>query len=153
AWNTYPDARVDTTSFLYQFSFEKRHRWSEYFAAQPEVLGYLRHIAVKYGVYDKIQFGTVVTDARFDEGDDRWHMDLVVDGTRPAKLTHNIVIAASGLFATAKRPEIPGMADFAGQILHTTEVPSSFDASDRTIAIMGNGSTGVQLMPKLAESA
>ncbi len=48
--NTYPDARVDTMSSTYQYGFEKNYPWTEYFARQPEVRGYLEHVATKFGV-------------------------------------------------------------------------------------------------------
>src|SRR6185369_12001968 len=39
--NTYPDVRVDTSIIQYQFSFEKRYPWTEFFARQPEMRRYL----------------------------------------------------------------------------------------------------------------
>jgi hypothetical protein len=57
---TFPDARVDTNSFLYQFSTEKDHRWKEYFAPAGEVKGYLKGFAAKYGIDRHVTLGAGV---------------------------------------------------------------------------------------------
>ncbi|MBM4603461.1 NAD(P)-binding protein [Rhodococcus hoagii] len=40
--NTYPDVRVDTLSASYEYSFEKKYPWTEFFASQSEVRGVSR---------------------------------------------------------------------------------------------------------------
>jgi len=151
--NRYPDARVDTSSFLYQFKFEKNYPWTEYFAGQTEVKRYLEHVATKHGVYDKIQFGVEVTKASFDEADSAWRLELSRAGDPAEQLTADVVVSAAGLFSTPKFPDIPGIEDFEGQLFHTTAWDIDYDASERRIAVIGNGSTGVQLVPKLAKTA
>ncbi|MCW2879497.1 MAG: hypothetical protein JWQ95_3597 [Sphaerisporangium sp.] len=151
--NRYPDARVDTSSYLYQFKFEKNYPWPEYFASQVEVKRYLEYIAKKYGVYDKIQFNVEVTKALFDEDDRTWKVEATgADGGSQA-LEANVVISAAGMFSTPKFPDITGIGDFGGRLFHTTAWDDSYDATGQRIAVIGNGSTGVQLVPKLAETA
>src|SRR5262249_49357305 len=43
--NDYPEARVDLSSFIYQFKFEKNYPWKNMFAPRGETLTYLNHIA------------------------------------------------------------------------------------------------------------
>lgn len=150
--NRYPDARVDTSSFLYQFKFEKNYPWTEYFASQVEVKRYLEHVARKYGVHDKIRFDVEVTKAHFDEAESRWRLELVRDGA-VEQLTADVVVSAAGLFSTPKFPDIPGVDEYEGQLFHTTAWGIDYDATGRRIAVIGNGSTGVQLVPKLAQTA
>jgi 4-hydroxyacetophenone monooxygenase len=45
------------------------------------------------------------------------------------------------------------MDSFEGQILHPARWPADFDATGKRVAIVGNGSTGVQLVSVIAESA
>jgi 4-hydroxyacetophenone monooxygenase len=151
--NHYPDARVDTNSYLYQFKFVKNHPWSEFFASQGEVKHYLKKVATEFGVIDKIEFGVELTTATYDEGSSTWDLELTAQDGRTSDLRANVVISAAGLFSTPKFPEIDGIGDFAGRILHTTDWDDSYDYAGKRIALIGNGSTGTQLMPKLAESA
>jgi 4-hydroxyacetophenone monooxygenase len=148
--NTYPDVRVDTTNFVYQFSFEKNYPWREYFGRQAEVRDYLEHVARKYGVFRNIQFNADVTEARWDE--DAAHWTLQVAGTTQG-FRANAVVAASGLFGVPKPFDIAGADGFAGEIVHTARWHKDVDLRGRRVAVIGNGSTGVQLLARIAEEA
>lgn len=43
-----------------------------------------------------------------------------------------------------------GLEDFKGHKCHSAEWDESYDYSHKTIAVIGNGSSGVQIVPKLA---
>lgn len=150
--NHYPDARVDTSSFLYQFKFVKNYPWPEYFASQGEVKRYLEHVAKEFGVYDHIVFDTALERAEFDERDQRWDLELTGPGG-PLRRRAGVVISAAGQFSTPRKPDIAGVEDFAGRFFHTTAWDDSYDPAGDRVAVIGNGSTGVQIMPKLAETA
>ena len=50
-WNRYPGARCDVESILYSYSFspelEQEWDWTERYATQPEILGYVNHVRVR----------------------------------------------------------------------------------------------------------
>jgi 4-hydroxyacetophenone monooxygenase len=151
--NTYPDARVDTTNFMFQYSFEKNYPWSEYFARQDEVCRYLEHVAGKYDVAGDIRYNVDVSRAVFDETEGRWTLTLVhTDGYEETAYA-NAVISGAGLFSTARRLDVPGAEDFEGTVLHTTEWLGDLDLTGKHAAVIGNGSTGVQLLSRIAEAA
>lgn len=150
--NNYPDVRVDVISVVYQYSFEKNYKWSEYFAQAPEVRNYLEHVARKYGVHDHIRFSSEVSAATFDEATGTWMLDIVSDGETERR-TVNVVVPATGLFATPKPFDAPGVDDFQGTILHSTEWTGSEVIDDRNVAIVGNGSTGVQMLKPISQRA
>lgn len=152
--NTYPDARVDTSSFTYQFTFEKRYPWSEFYARQAEVRKYLEHVARRLGVYEKIVFNAELRDAEYDDDSATWK--LVVhhaDGDRIEDVQANILVSGAGLFSVAKGLEVPGVQDFEGRIVHTTEWPPPEGVAGKRVAVVGNGSTGVQLLKRIAAEA
>jgi 4-hydroxyacetophenone monooxygenase len=60
------------------------------------------------------------------------------------------VIHAGGLFSTPKLPDIAGVEDFEGRILHTTAWDHEYELAGKRVALIGTGSTGAQLMPHLA---
>src|SRR5438552_19058974 len=70
-WNRYPGARCDVESLDYQYSFseelQQEWRWSERYAAQPEILRYVNHVADRFDLRRDIQFETRVAGATFDE--------------------------------------------------------------------------------------
>jgi 4-hydroxyacetophenone monooxygenase len=150
--NRYPDVRVDTISITYEFLFEKNYPWTEYFARGPEVRDYLRHVADKYGVREHIRFGRDVRSARFDESAHRWQLD--VSGPEgPEKLTASVIVNAMGLFASPKHPHFPGASEFQGTVVHPARWPDGLDVRGKRVAVVGNGSTGVQLLAPIAREA
>ena len=75
-WNRYPGARCDVESMDYSYSFsdelQQEWRWTERYAAQPEILRYINHVADRFDLRRDIQFETRVTAAVFDEATSRW---------------------------------------------------------------------------------
>lgn len=61
----------------------------------------------------------------------------------------DVVIKATGILNTWKWPEIPGLHDFTGKMIHTAKYDTSFNAKGKSIAVIGTGSTGIQLVPAL----
>ena len=150
--NRYPDIRVDTMSATFQMGFVKRYPWSEYFARGAEVQQYMTNMARNFGVYEHIKFDHDVDAMRFDEATSRWEIDIVHSG----EVTHDsaaFVIAATGLFSNPKNLDIPGIEDFDGPLLHTTHWPDDLTLEGKSVAIIGSGSSGTQLLSRVAGEA
>lgn len=47
-------------------------------------------------------------------------------------------------------PDIPGLHSFKGDIVHSAEWNEDIDYSNKRIAVIGNGSSGIQITPKMA---
>ncbi|MEM9175507.1 MAG: NAD(P)/FAD-dependent oxidoreductase [Myxococcota bacterium] len=151
--NQYPDIRVDTMTLTYELCLDRPHRWSEYFARGAEVRGYLKDVAERHGIAPKLRVDHALESARFDESSSRWSLGFSrSDGTQ---VTHeaNVVVSAAGLFSTPTTPDLPGKESFEGEILHPTQWTSAHSASGKRVAVVGNGSTGVQLLSPIAEAA
>jgi hypothetical protein len=50
-----------------------------------------------------------------------------------------------------KWPEIPGLTDFRGKRVHSAHWDEDYDYSHKRIAVIGNGSSGVQIVPQMAK--
>jgi 4-hydroxyacetophenone monooxygenase len=149
--NDYPEARVDISTFIYQFKFEKNYPWKSHYATQADLKEYLEHIADKYHVRENISLQTELTDASWNADSKQWDVEIRnVDGSLE-NASANIVISCSGLFTTPKMPDIKGIETYQGKIFHTTAWDHDYDISNKSIAIIGTGSTGCQLMPGLAK--
>lgn len=48
-----------------------------------------------------------------------------------------------------KWPEIPGLHNFGGKLLHSACWDDSFDFQDKTVAVIGAGSSAIQIVPQL----
>jgi len=144
-WNTYPGVAVDIPSFSYQFSFEQSTDWSRTYAKGHELKAYAEHCVDKYGLRDRIRFGTEVTGAEYDDAADLWRVH-----TGTGTLTARFLINGSGVLTVPKPPDIEGVADFAGITLHTARWDSSVDLSGKRVAIIGTGASAVQVIPEIA---
>ena len=144
--NSYPGAGCDIPSHLYSYSFEKYASWTRRFPEQPEILGYLEHCADKYDVRRKIRFNAEVTAATFDG--DRWHLT-----TAGAQETFDMVVMSVGQLNRPHLPEIPGLNDFAGTSFHSSRWNHDHDLRGTRTAVIGNGSSAAQLIPRIAARA
>ena len=151
--NRYPDIRVDTLSSTYEFSFEKKYPWTEYFARGPEVRSYLDHISRKYGVKEHTHFEHDLVEAVFDEDRDVWRLTFARPDGSTVHSEANVVVSAAGLFANPKVPDLPGAERFEGMIVHPTAWPEGLSLAGKRVGVIGNGSTGVQLLAPVAEEA
>ena len=147
--NHYPGLAVDVPTTTYSYFFEPNPNWSRLFTPGPEIKQYADDVADKYGVRGYMRFNTVVEGARWDEEARVWRVALAGGET----LTTRYLITATGFLSQPKVPDIRGITDFEGKIVHTTEWEDDYDAAGRRIAVIGTGATAVQLIPELAKCA
>jgi cation diffusion facilitator CzcD-associated flavoprotein CzcO len=150
-WNRYPGARFDSESYTYGYLFSKElfeeWEWQEHFAGQPEVERYLNHVVDRFDLRPAMRFGTRVTSAEFDGATGTWSV-VASDGTqyRP-----RFLIAATGILSLPYFPQVPGREDFDGESHHTGLWPETpVDFTGKRVAVIGTGSSGVQLVPAIA---
>lgn len=152
-WNHYPGASSDTYSHVYRYSWDKEdlqtYPWDSTYLTQPEVHSYLRHVADKHHLRDLIQFNTGLTAARYDESLNVWQIEL---STKELLTTHYLVTAL-GPLSRQNVPSIKNIDFFQGQVYHSADWPKHHDFSDKRVGIIGNGSTGSQLLVALAKHA
>jgi cyclohexanone monooxygenase len=156
-WNRYPGARCDVESLEYSYSFsdelQQEWEWTERFATQPEILRYLNHVADRFDLRPDIQLQTTVLSATFDDDTAVWSVG-VDDGAEVAHLTARYVILASGCLSQARVPSFPGLDSYVGRTFHTGDWPvEGVDLTDQRVGVIGTGSSGVQIIPLIAEQA
>ncbi|MGI8677763.1 MAG: flavin-containing monooxygenase [Jatrophihabitans sp.] len=144
--NTYPGAACDVPSHLYSYSFELNPNWSRSFSPQPEIQGYLRGVAAKYGVADKHLFDTEVTLARWDAAADRWLVD-----TTNGNFSATVLVGAVGALAEPANPDIPGIDTFRGEIFHSARWNHDAELAGKRVALIGTGASAIQVGPAIAD--
>ncbi|WP_343600738.1 NAD(P)/FAD-dependent oxidoreductase [Mycobacterium sp.] len=152
-WNRYPGARCDSDSTVYCFSdrFDEQMldewTWSERYPTQPEILRYLQWTADRLDLRRHITFSTRVSAAHFDETISRWSVTTDTGETVSARY----FVPAVGPLSKPNIPDIKGLENFRGQWFHTARMPQKdLDYAGKRVAVIGNGATGVQVVPELA---
>ncbi|BBC38309.1 hypothetical protein SGFS_096030 [Streptomyces graminofaciens] len=146
--NTYPGCACDVPSSLYSFSFAPNPGWSRLFAGQREIHDYLRTTARRHGVGPSLRFGVEVRQARWDEGERRWYLE-----TNDGPYSAAVLVLATGPWRRPRRPEVPGLTEFDGPVMHTARWDPSVRLTGRRIAVVGGGASAVQLVPAIQERA
>ena len=146
--NRYPGLACDVPSNTYSYRFEPYPYWSRLYAPGAEIKQYAEYVADKYDVRRHMRFGISVTGACWNEDAERWEVALADGGT----LTTRFLIAATGVLSQPYYPDIPGIDQFAGRIIHTTAWDDDYGMGGRRVALIGTGATAVQLIPELAKN-
>ncbi|KAI8866039.1 monooxygenase [Ramicandelaber brevisporus] len=158
--NTYPGAAVDIPSPLYSASFEPNPDWSHLYSPQAELQDYVKTVATKYNVYDRVEFKTLVTEARWSEDSKTWHVTTVPAAAadtassdanvQPTTYEFEIFISAVG---TLRRPKVPEMFNaFTGTKFHSSRWDHSVDISDKHVAVVGCGASAAQVIPAIVDN-
>lgn len=148
--NTYPGAACDIQSHLYSFSFAPNRSWSRTYARQPEILAYLESVADDFDLRRHLLLGTRMRSVRWNGTG--WDCQLDRAGTA-STLTADVVVSAVGLFGAPKLPDISGLSDFAGTLMHTARWDDRVELAGKRVAVIGTGASGVQVVPELAKIA
>ena len=161
--NRYPGARVDSESYTYGYFWSEElidnFDWTERFAPQPEVLRYLNTAADIMDIRKDFLFNARVQEAVYDEAGRFWTIHFNDESVPP--LTAGYVISATGPLSAVQMPKIPGLHTFAGETYHTGKWPRDpngfgglpIDFSDKRVAVIGTGSSGVQIVQEVGKTA
>ena len=147
--NSYPGAGCDIPSHLYSYSFEKYSSWTRRYPEQPEILDYLEHCADKYDVRRKIRFRTEVRRAVFDGS--AWQVTTSPSDGEVRTEAFDVVVMGVGQLNRPRLPDIAGMSDFEGASFHSARWNHDHDLTGRRVAVIGNGSSAAQFVPRIAE--
>ena len=148
--NTYPGAAVDTPSRIYSFSFEPNASWTQFYPRGPEFLSYLDRVTDKYGLRDRIQFGTWVEGAEWDEARKIWTVRTVRNG-KPESHECNILIMAVGPNNNPNYPKVKNLDAFKGPVIHSAAWDHSVDLTGKKVVLVGTGCSGVQVATAIAD--
>ncbi|MFI1239973.1 flavin-containing monooxygenase [Nocardia salmonicida] len=142
--NTYPGCACDVPSGLYSFSFAPNSEWSRLFATQPEILDYVDRVAREHGLAEHTRFGVTVEGSRFDDAAQLWRLE-----TSEGPLSARFVVSAAGPWNEPRLPEIPGLAEFPGEVFHSARWNHDYDLRGKRVAVVGSGASAVQFVPAI----
>ncbi|MGI8677700.1 MAG: flavin-containing monooxygenase [Jatrophihabitans sp.] len=138
--NTYPGLSCDVPSRFYQFTFAAKPDWSHLFSPGGEIGDYFTQVATDFGLDECIRFGTEVVRAEFVDG--CWRLHTSHGDTQEV----DFLISATGILHHPRYPVLKGMDDFAGAMFHSARWDHSVAHVGKRVAVIGTGSTGVQIV-------
>ncbi|KAF7536514.1 hypothetical protein G7054_g4467 [Neopestalotiopsis clavispora] len=148
--NRYPGCRCDIPSHNYQFSWRPNLEWSNFHAPAEEIRQYLCRICDEENMLDSIKLGHQVTGAWWNEAGGLW--DVNIKDLSSGEEFHDqaqFIVDGSGILNNWKWPDVPDLHAFQGELIHTTRWPKGFEYAGKTVAVIGNGATGVQIVPSI----
>ncbi|ETI19940.1 hypothetical protein G647_08955 [Cladophialophora carrionii CBS 160.54] len=148
--NTYPGVVCDVPSHIYAFPFDPNPGWSRFFSTGPEIWAYMKKTAQKWNLERDIKYNHRVTGAYWQEDRGQWRV-MVEHNNTVIEDYADILISAQGFLNTWNWPLIPGLQDFRGKKVHSASWDHDYDYSNKRIAVIGNGSSGIQILPQLAK--
>src|ERR1700761_1695888 len=145
--NTYPGLTCDVPSHAYTYSFAPNPDWSRHLPPGPEIYEYFENTARRFGIWDDIHFSQEVTRAVWTGG--KWKIETQGGLTDEG----DILIAATGILHHQSYPDIAGLESFRGARFHSARWDHSVPLDGQRIGVVGNGSSGVQMVSALVGRA
>ncbi|KAJ5101213.1 hypothetical protein N7456_007265 [Penicillium angulare] len=150
-WNRYPGAMSDTNSHLYRYSWDKEDLqkcpWSRTYLRQPEILRYLQDVVERHRIRQHMQFDTQMTSAEWNPEINSW----TVKTNAALRFEAKYLVTAVGLLSKKNYPSYPGIETYKGELYHSGAWPKQYDLSGKRVGVIGNGSTGVQIITAIAD--
>jgi cyclohexanone monooxygenase len=158
-WNRYPGIQCDTDCYCYLPMLEELgYIPKQKYSFGDEVFEHCQRIGKHFGLYDHAIFSTLIRSMEWDESSLRWRIGT----NRGDDIRARFVIMCQGPFNRPKLPGIPGITDFRGHTFHTARWDYAYTGgdmsggldklSDKRVAVIGTGASGIQVVPHLARS-
>ena len=145
--NRYPGLTIDVPSPLYTFKGWRHPGWRRWMPDWREILDYHRDVATDSGLRERIRFGAEVVAATWTGAE--WELETA-DG---AVERFRVAVFATGFLHHPRIPDFEGLGDFAGELVHSARWRDEIVTAGRRVGVVGNGSTGVQLVGELGGKA
>ncbi|MBL8382775.1 MAG: NAD(P)/FAD-dependent oxidoreductase [Burkholderiales bacterium] len=147
----YPGIRSD--SDLYTFGYRFKPWVGPPIATAAEILRYMEEVIAENGLAPHIRYRHRVSRARWSSAARRWTLevtDLATGATR--SVSAGFLWMCQGYYRHAEgyTPQWPGMADFAGRIVHPQTWPDDLDLAGKRVVVIGSGATAATLVPAIA---
>jgi cation diffusion facilitator CzcD-associated flavoprotein CzcO/acetyl esterase/lipase len=153
-WNRYPGARCDFPSIYYSFRFSREvaseWKWSQKYAAQPEIEAYMNFVADRLDLRRSFEFGVGAKSVAWDDANSCWRARMT-DGR---EISARFLMAGTGGLSIPAEVKFPGQEKFAGEFYATSSYPKNLtDFSGKRVGVIGTGSSGIQTIQEVSKSA
>ncbi|KAL2848916.1 hypothetical protein BJY01DRAFT_262438 [Aspergillus pseudoustus] len=150
--NRYPGCKCDIPAHNYAYSFAPNPNWPNYYATSQQIHEYMHGVADKYDCNRYIKYRHSIKGALWNEEDAKW--EISVQGPDGAIFQDrvDVFINAGGVLNNWKWPAIEGLHTFKGKLIHSARWDEDYDFTNKKVATIGIGSSGIQIVPQLANT-
>jgi cation diffusion facilitator CzcD-associated flavoprotein CzcO len=145
--NRYPGLTIDVPSPIYTFATHRNPSWRRLLPDAAEILDYHRHVSVSSGLRERIQFECEIVSATWTGTE--WELETAAGDRR----RFGVLVCATGFLHHPRLPDIDGLTSFAGECVHSARWRDEIAVKGKRVGVIGNGSTGVQLVSALGGTA
>ncbi|KAK5007139.1 hypothetical protein LTR28_005646, partial [Elasticomyces elasticus] len=148
--NRYPGCACDIPSANYQFMWKKKV-WTHFYSYSPEIWRYLKDVEEENNFIEKyIKLRHQIEKVEWDDGAGVWRVRTKNLETGEVKEDEaEFFINAGGVLNEWKWPDIPGLRDFKGKLMHSAAYEEGYPLKGKKVAVIGAGSSGVQIVAKI----
>lgn len=151
--NRYPGCRCDVPAVAYSHSRFTNSQWTETHPLHTEIQRYWVNICKTQGLYNRIRLETDYVKAEWDEALQLYHVTMRNLKTQEEYTEdYRVIVGATGIFAEPQRIPVKGEETFKGRVVHAARWPKDLTNEamhGKTVAVVGNGASGVQIVGTL----
>jgi cation diffusion facilitator CzcD-associated flavoprotein CzcO len=152
-WHThrYPGVRSD--SDLHTFGYRFKPWTSAPIATAEEIRKYLGEVIEENALASRIRYRHRIVRADWSSDTNLWTVVARSEQSREVRFTAGFLWMCQGYYRHSEgyTPQWPGMADFAGRIVHPQTWPDDIDLKDKRVVVIGSGATAATLVPAIAD--
>lgn len=149
----YPGVRSDSDMPTLGYAFRP---WTgeKAIADGPSILAYVKDTARVFGIDERIQYKHRVISASWSSETALWTV-VVETPSGMQETTCQFLMCCTGYYDydSGYLPEISGLDEFKGDVIHPQHWPSAFDYDGKRVVVVGSGATAVTLVPEMTERA
>lgn len=168
-YSRYPGLMCDVESYIYiPFLEETGYMPKRKYSSGEEIRHALELVAEKFGLQHRAMFQTRGKSLSWDETSSHWVCEVSAQPKggeeKSVTFTADYVVIASGGLKAPKIPDLPGLAEFKGKMIHTGRWnydvtggspahPVLSGLEGKRVALVGTGATAIQVVPATARYA
>lgn len=143
---------LSSPAHVYTYSFEPNPNWSTFYAYSPEIREYFVNFANKHNLMPNVRLNSRITSVIWDDQKGIYSVKIRANGQEVQDWCH-VFINGTGYLNDWKWPKISGLNSFKGKLLHSANWDSSADWADKRVAVIGTGSSAIQIIPQVQRTA
>ncbi|KAK3311942.1 hypothetical protein B0H66DRAFT_596115 [Apodospora peruviana] len=150
--NNYPGVQCDVPAHIYAFPFDPNPNWDRFYASGGDIQAYIKATVKKWSLDRDVHLNHRVVGAHWLPSSGQWKVTVSHNDVERDEYCH-VLISSQGVLVHENWPAIPGLRDgtFKGHITHSARWDHNYDYSGKRIAVIGNGSSGIQIVPQMAK--
>lgn len=114
--------------------------------------GAQKRIAAQHRLHDKFVFRSEFVSSHWDNTTQQHTVEFRNTQTKETfSVVADVLISATGALNLPKIPSVPGRETFKGLQWHSSQWRDDVDLRGNKVAVVGNGSSGIQIIPNIVE--